>query len=172
MTMAENAAIDALADDAVLRIVRHRTQEIRDEVPDGERQAIRSADEAAQAVAALLDAHGAAQVARLDEIDNRQAAEQGRQLVRLLRQDPELRPRVDALVAHPPADTQKAAIEMAAASAVILGALVSWLQTRLEIDVDRKNGKTSFRFRLRKQAAGSDLIKDVIDPVKRIVLGG
>ena len=52
-------------------------------------------------------------------------------------------------VANPPADSQKS-VELAIASAVILGSLIAWLQTSVEIQMHRKDGKLDFSFKLKK----------------------
>lgn len=172
--MSENIAIQRLDDSTVLRIVSHLTEQMRDEMPDEERGTIQSADEARSAVAAFLETNGIAALTSPSEVvaDEAAAAKQGRVLLQLFWEDESLRPTVEELIAHPPSDSQKAVVELALATAVILGGLISWLQTKIEIDVVRKDGKTDFRFKLRKEKTSDDLIKKVIDPVKKIVLAG
>jgi hypothetical protein len=41
-------------------------------------------------------------------------------------------------------------VELAIASAVILGSLIAWLQTSVEIQMHRKDGKLDFSFKLKK----------------------
>jgi hypothetical protein len=67
-------------------------------------------------------------------------------------QDPPTRLVVEPELPNPPSDVQKSP-ELALAGAVILGALISWLQTTIEIEMNRgKDGKLDFSFRLKKEA--------------------
>jgi hypothetical protein len=172
--MSGNTAIQRLDGSAVLRIVSYLTERMRDEMTDEERGAIQSADEARSVMAAFLESNGIASSTSLSEVlaDEAAAAEQGRALLQLFWEDQSLRLTVEEMISNPPGDSQKAVVELALATAVILGGLVSWLQTKIEIDVVRKDGKTDFRFALRKEMTSDELIKNVAEPIKKIVLRG
>jgi hypothetical protein len=59
-------------------------------------------------------------------------------------------------------------VELALGAAVILGALVTWLQTKFEIEIKHEDGQTSFHFSARKNPTGTALIKDVAKSVMKI----
>jgi hypothetical protein len=40
----------------------------------------------------------------------------------------------------------------------------------VDINVTRKDGKTDFHFKVKKEGASEDLIKSMIDPIKKIAL--
>jgi hypothetical protein len=88
----------------------------------------------------------------------------------MLLQDPETRAVTEALIANPPDDEQRS-IELAIAGAVILGGLITWLQTKLEIEVHRKDGKTEFRFHLRKDPTKDSLLRNTAKQVGKLLLG-
>ena len=60
-------------------------------------------------------------------------------------------------------------VELAISSAIVLGALISWLQTKLQLKVSRKEGKTDFEFELKKQGASNSVIKQVANVVKKAI---
>lgn len=75
-----------------------------------------------------------------------------------------VRPRIEALLADPPKDEQMS-VELAVAGAVLLGAVVSWLQTRVKISYSREGGETSFTVDIEKSAADSDLLTSVVKAI-------
>lgn len=168
--MPESTDIQKLNDSTVLRILSHLTEQLRDEIPDQGQDSIRSADEARSAVALLLESNGVASVEPSAVVaDEAAAAEQGRALLRLFWEDETVRPKVEELLAHPPEDSQKS-VELAIATAVILGGLITWLQTHIEIDIARKEGKTEFSFKLKKEKTSEELIKKVVEPISKVIL--
>jgi hypothetical protein len=48
--------------------------------------------------------------------------------------------------------------------------LVTWLQTKLEIRVSKRDGKTDVEFNMTKDAADSATISGVIEAVKAVIL--
>jgi hypothetical protein len=171
--MSENTVIKGLDDSTIMRIVAHLTQQIRDEMTAEERAAIQSATEARSAVAAFLQSNGLDYLLSPSEViaDEIASAQQGRALLQLIWEDQSFRPIAEELIAHPPGDSQKSVVELALSTAVILGGLISWLQTKIEIHVVRKDGKTDFRFSLRKEITSDELLEKVVKPVKKIVIG-
>lgn len=167
--MPESTDIQKLDDSTVLRILSHLTEQLRDEISDQGHNSIWSADEARSAVALLLESNGVASMEPSAVVaDEAAAAEQGRALLRLFWEDETVRPKVEELLAHPPEDTQKS-VELAIATAVVLGGLITWLQTHIEIDIARKEGKTEFSFKLKKEKTSDDLIKKVVEPVSKVI---
>jgi hypothetical protein len=161
MTMATD--ISKLDDAAVLRVLSAVTEQLRAQLPQTATASVNGADEAREAVSQLLQQAGshAPQEVLPDEGSH---AAQARALLQLMLQDPETRAVVQPLIDHPPDDEQRS-VELALAGAVILGGLVTWLETKVEIDVERKGGKINFRFHLKKEAAGDSLIHSLAKQV-------
>jgi hypothetical protein len=152
-----------LDDAAVLRILSAATEQLRAQLPERATGAIKSAEEARQAVAQLLEEGGANPPVDILPDEGTHAA-QARALLELILRDPETSSVVRELVDHPPDDEQRS-VELALAGAVILGGLVTWLQTKIEIDVHRKEGKTDFRFHMRKDTGSNSLIETIAKQV-------
>lgn len=99
--------------------------------------------------------------------DERSAA---RQLLAHFANDPATAEQTRIILADPPADEQLS-VELAASAAVLLGALVGWLQTKIDIKIDRKEGRTDFSFRITKSAAAPDTLGRVARTVQQIASG-
>lgn len=155
--------VSKLNDAAVLRVLSATTEQLRARLPQTATASLKSADEAREAVSQLLLLAGshAPQEVLPDEGSH---PAQARALLQLMLQDPETRAVVQPLIDHPPDDEQRS-VELALAGAVILGGLVTWLQTKVEIDVERKGGNTSFRFHLKKEPVGDSLIQSLAKQV-------
>ena len=91
------------------------------------------------------DVHGCSHAPQQVLPDEGSHAAQARALLRLMLQDPATHAVVQPLIDNPPDDEQRS-VELTLAGGVILGGLVTWLQTKVEIDVQRKGGKTDFGF--------------------------
>jgi hypothetical protein len=91
-----------------------------------------------------------------------------RQVLDLLLADSETKEAAVEAVANPPADSQKS-VELAIAGAVILGSLVAWLQTSVEIQMNRKGGEVDFSFKLKKDATKSKTLADVAKTVAKLI---
>jgi hypothetical protein len=156
--------IDRLDDATVLRILSEVTADLAEVMPDKPTTGIKTFDDANGAVKSLLNMDGGQMVVVSDET----AARSARALLKVLATDEQTRGRVLALVEHPPADAQRS-LEAAAAAAVVLGAIITWLQTRIEITVDRKGKDTQFHFALRKNETNPSVLKSVVDTVRNIL---
>ena len=171
--MLSKERIDQLDDRTVLLILSYLSQDLREELSDDQATSVRSENEARQAISALLNTVGAL-AAPVDtaEIlpDDAAAVVVGRDLLKLLLEDEQLRLRVEELIADPPAETQMS-VELALAGAVVLGTLITWLQTKVDLRVSRKDGKIEFEIKLHKDATEASVIKDVVQSVKTLLLG-
>jgi|MudIll2142460700_1097286.scaffolds.fasta_scaffold268427_1 hypothetical protein len=169
--MPENTAIQHLDNATVLRIISHLTAQLREEMSEQALSVIQSEEEARLAIAALLESSDAYDSAGSSELlaNEAVAVVQARVLLQLLWEDETLRPRVEALIVHPPEHTQRS-VELALATAIILGGLISWLQTKIEIEIVRKEGKTDFRFHLIKDKTSNKIIGEVVKPISKVVL--
>lgn len=172
MTMPDTSIASRLDDAAVLRVLSHLTAEIREQIPSEAQTSITSAEEARMAVAALLTEEGVAPATSPDQILPEPAATptQARALLQVFWEDEDLRPHLEELISHPPDDSQRS-VELAMTSAVILGAVITWLQTKIDLKVTRKDGKTDFHFALRKNATDPALISDIAKRIGSILTG-
>jgi hypothetical protein len=143
------ALIDPLSDRSVLLSLQELT-EVIDPAVDADRAGAADLDEARELVAALLEAGGVP----TDAIaaGTREAATgAGRRLLEHALADPDTAAAAREILADPPQDDQLS-VETAIAAAVVFGALVAWLQTKVDIKISRKDGKTEFEFRATKSA--------------------
>jgi hypothetical protein len=156
-----------LEDRTVLMILNHLTQELVEEIPEGERRTIQSDDEARQAVVALLQETQITSVSPAEVIPtDAQAKRAARETLNLLLNDPGTAPKVQALIEQPPTDSQLS-VELAVSGAIVLGVLITWLQTKVHLKVSRKGGKAEFEFELKKDATSVTLIKTVAETVQK-----
>lgn len=162
MTMTSDA-IRNLDDGAVLRVLSALTEDMQANLPASS-QKIASMDDARDAVNALLTQDGASDSPDVDKL----GSDQARTLLAVLAADPTTRDQVAELLANPPDDEQRS-VELALAAAVVLGGLITWLQTKFEIEINRADGKTSFRFSARKDAVDKELIADTVKSVTKLV---
>jgi hypothetical protein len=159
--------IKALDNRSVQMILSHLTQKLRDDIPEEQKRAVQSEQEARIAIASFLrelepSAPSPAEIVP-EETDADRIA---RQTLDVLLDDPATAPKVCALLAEPPRDSQMS-VELALSSAIVLGVLISWLQTKVQLKVSRKDGKTDFEFNLNKQGASDAVIKQVVEAVKK-----
>lgn len=161
--------VERLDDATVLRILSHASAELRDRLPADQQTRIGSIDDARESIHQLLDSSGVAHDAMtLDRLSNPAIA---RAVLARMLAEPQTRDVVEPLIMDPPRDQQKSA-ELALAGAVILGSLIAWLQTTIDISVGRgEDGKTQYSFKLRKEAASSDVVKDVAKQVGGLLVG-
>lgn len=166
--MQTNPLIQQLDTRTVENIISYLTEDIREGLPDENKSTIKSIEEANDAIIELLRTNGS----MIDEnpSDLVSKPEGSRLLLQLLWNDDELRPKVDELLLNPPVDSQRSA-EMALSAAVIIGGLITWLQTKIEIQITRQDGKTEFKFHFLKSKTSDNLVKDVVKPISNILLG-
>jgi hypothetical protein len=153
--------LENLDDSTIFRITSHLTAQLREEMPD-EATGIRDAAEARAVLESFLASNGSPfPASTLFPSDAASVALQARRLLALMLEDETTGPQAMELLANPPADTQKS-VEALAATAVVLGGLVTWLQTRVDIHVERKNGQTDFRIQVKKGATSADIISNIL----------
>ncbi|MBV6701900.1 hypothetical protein KV557_33165 [Kitasatospora aureofaciens] len=102
--------------------------------------------------------------------DDAAATAAARRLLTVALADPDTAPFAEPIAADPPADDQLA-VEAAVTGLVLLAALVSWLQTKVDIKIHRKDGRTEFLFHLRKAAADPDTLRSVTRTATRVLTG-
>src|SRR5262249_49430166 len=127
--------------------------------------AIESEEEARQAVASLIAGpDDRRRQASSSEIVPDEAMPMARRLLTMLLHDDAAGPLVQALVDDPPTESQMS-VELAVAGTIIVGVLITWLQTKIDVRVVRKEGRTDFEFGLHKDATDKSMINDVIQSV-------
>jgi hypothetical protein len=162
-----NEELSRLNDAEVVRVLAYATEEIRRDLTDAEQGRIASADEARHALSELLvTAQVVESPLKATDIvpESGNLVAHARAALRLLLEDAATRAKVVPLIANPPRDTQKS-IEHALEGAVVLGALVTWLQTHVRVKVERKNGRTHFLFEMRKAPTQTEFIKDLAQKI-------
>jgi hypothetical protein len=168
--MADTAAVDALDDRGVLLILQDLTVSLEDRLPAERTVAVQSEEEARLAIASLLRDTGQAPAVDLASIvpDEAEAARLGRKLLELSLQDPDTQQVAEALVRQPPADEQ---MDFGATlgAAIVLGALITWLQTKVRLRVRRAQGKTEFDFEVNKDKTDPAVIKSVAETVGKLL---
>ncbi|HZO71411.1 MAG TPA: hypothetical protein VFB60_04360 [Ktedonobacteraceae bacterium] len=161
--MSDRALIDQMDDQTILLILSHVAQELQEDLPQEQLGAIRSQDEAREAIVALLNAAGentaqldAAQI--IPEDEENPALSRG--VLELLLNDELAKPKAEELLANPPEEEQMSVV-LALAGAIILGTLITWLQTKIKLKVNRKDGKTDIEFEMEKDKTDPETIKEV-----------
>ena len=156
-------------DRTVLGILSQVTADLHEQLPGSETSVIACLSDARAVIAALLKQQGESSVDPesifADELPDPASA---RHVLDLLLADPETREAAAEAVANPPRDSQKSA-ELAIAGAVILGSLIAWLQTSVEIQMHRKDGKLDFSFKLKKDATEGKTLADVAKTVSKLI---
>lgn len=160
-------AIDRFDDRTVLRVLSEATTELRELSPQ-ESTGLGSAGEAQQALQLLLTSNGFdAAAAELADLTRPAIA---RNVLARMVDDSATSTTVTPLVNDPPMDGQKS-LETAATAAIILGALIAWLQTSAGLVIKRKGGQTDFSFELHKRAASNEVVKDAAQQVAKMLAG-
>jgi hypothetical protein len=162
--------ITRLDDRAVFRILSAVTENLREELPVTETKAIGTADDARAAVAALIESTDGKKVDSTSiTFDGPRAARAARELLNAMLNDPDTQPQVVSELANPPSDAQKSP-ELALAGAIILGSLITWMQTTMDIGINRhKDGTLDYSFRLKKKGSGDKLISNVTKTISSLI---
>ena len=171
--MPENPSVESLSDREVILVLSQLTQELREADPGTSETPVVSESDARAALASFLAASGDRASVDPEMIlpDDSDALGAGRELLTALLEDNVSAAPARALVAEPPEDSQMS-IELAIGAAVVLGLLITWLQTKVEIHVAREGGATSWSFDFRKDATDPKVIEDVTTTVRQLIVPG
>ena len=169
-------AVTALDDQSVLLALQEFTEELGSDVT----AVAAAAEEASTLIEAFLFQAGGDQVrgqvpaggqgsvgARPHPADS---VAVGRRLLAQTLVDPDTAAVTRAILTDPPHDDQLG-LEAAAASAVVLGAVVAWLQTKVDIRVTRKEGKSEFEFRVTKSPTSGTTLAQLAAILARLFKG-
>lgn len=167
-TSTTSDAFDSLSDRSVILSLQELAEDIID--PDPTRTPS-DPDEAQALVNALLAADATStstpQIVAMPETECLQVA---RQLLAHLVQDPDTAIPAKKILLDPPAAEQMS-VETAVNAAAVLGALIAWLQTKVDIKITRKQGKSEFEFRLTKNPTSTSILRDLAAVVARLFNG-
>ncbi|MGB5631995.1 MAG: hypothetical protein WBM86_04335 [Waterburya sp.] len=169
--MPSESMLENLDDKEILGILSEITIELREGLSDEDKKNIQSEDEARLAIAALLKNAGenvgqiAPEIIIPEDSDVKTAA---RGVLGILVNDPEISSEVEDLIENPPEESQLSGVEVAT-TAIILGALISWLQTKVKIQVSLKDGQLDFSFELIKESTDTSIIKEVVKSIKTLL---
>jgi hypothetical protein len=159
--MTNTASLDSLDDQTTLLILSHLTQELREDIPQEELRAIRSEDEARLAIASFLHTVSEDQLDTAVIVpDNADMKTVGRGLLGLLLEDKDINATTQDLIDHPP-EAEQMSVELAIAGVVILGALITWLQTKVKLKVHRRDGRTEFEIEINKDVTDASTLKEM-----------
>lgn len=89
-------------------------------------------------------------------------------LLRHLLEDPDTSEVTREVVADPPKDTQLS-VDAVPTGAVVLAALVAWLQTKVDLRIRRRHGTTEFDFHLTNKTAGTGALREVASMVAELL---
>jgi hypothetical protein len=156
---------DALDDRTVVLAVQYLTEDLQ----SGQPEPVKTVADARLVIAALL-ARGQATVVDASEIiaDDHLALATARRALAAAAADDAMRSSVRDLLADPPRDEQMS-VEAAVTSAVVLAFLVSWLQTKVELRISRRDHKTEVDFSVSKEAADGQTLRMLASAVRTIL---
>jgi hypothetical protein len=159
---------EALDDRSVLLVLQEISAQLGEGMAADERT-VQTEDEARLLLAELLREYDVKDVDPSEiAASETDAQAMARRTLSLFTQDPATAPVAQAVVEEPPEDEQLV-IETAIVAAVVLGALVTWLQTKVHVSVKRADGKTSFEFSLDKDATDPSLLKSLAETVAKLL---
>jgi hypothetical protein len=160
--------VSRLNDRTVLAALSQATADVTEQRLAGS-TVIASQADARAAIAALLAQQGVRVIEPESVLpDERLDPAVAREVLDLLLEDSEMHDAAEEATLNPPADTQKS-VELAAAGAVILASLVTWLQTSVEIELHRKDGMLEFGFKLKKAATGEKTLVDIANTIGKLI---
>jgi hypothetical protein len=142
-------------------------EDLRNQLPQGAAD-IDSEDDAIAVLTSLLGPNAKEAIATFSR-EEASAIDAARRLLQLTLEDPATEPTAQETLLSPPED-QQMALDAVIAVTALLGLLVTWLQTKLEIRVSKKDGKTEVEFHVAKEAADSSTISEVVQAVKAVIL--
>jgi hypothetical protein len=159
-------AVDSLSDRSVLLSLQELTQALPAPNQD---HTVRSDEEARLTLVRLLATTDVANVGPHDILPSDAAAiSAGRRLLGLMMVDPDTASAAQEVVSDPPDDEQMS-LELAITAAVVLAALIGWLQTKVRLRLKRTEGKTDFEFEINKAAANPQLLQTIATTVNGLL---
>ena len=150
-----------LSDEEVLAVLQELTAEIRDDLPSEERDSVDSEAAARQVLASLITGTDSPPEPGDPGTESAWAMTAARQVLGAALEDPEAAEVARRLTADPPQNEQMIVLG-GLEVAIVLGALVTLLQTKVHLKVQRKDGQTEVSFEVKKSASETSLISQVV----------
>ena len=152
-----------LSDEEVLAVLQELTAEIRDDLPSEERDSVDSEAAARQVLASLIESTGTDSPPEPGDpgTESAWAMTAARQVLGAALEDPEAAEVARRITADPPQNEQMIVLG-GLEVAIVLGALVTLLQTKVHLKVQRKDGQTEVSFEVKKSASETSLISQVV----------
>jgi hypothetical protein len=148
-------------------------QEITEGIGPGEDDsAPQDVDEAAGLLSALVETEGLSQAdvpLLLVDDDGPHSRAAARRLLSYLLQDEDTAAVAGPVVADPPEDGQLA-VETAIVGAVVLGALTTWLRTKIDFTIKRE-ARVTFEFHLSKPSSDPATIRKIVTIILELLNG-
>ncbi|MBA3280501.1 MAG: hypothetical protein H0U22_17700 [Geodermatophilaceae bacterium] len=163
-------SIDDLSPEEVIAALQLLTTEVRDRLPQEQQDAISSESDAILVLAAMNQKETTPGATGISEIDPEAATVAARELLAAAARDPEVGDQAAQLITAPPDDDQMAVLG-GLEIVIVIGALVTLLQTKVHLRLERRDGKVDFSADLRKEAADSALIAKIMK-ISASLLGG
>lgn len=153
-----------LSDEEVLAVLQELTAEIRDELPADEQNSVDSEATARLVLASLTESGETESPPEPGDpgTESAWAMASARQVLAAALEDPEAAKAARRLTAEPPQNEQMIVLG-GLEVAIVLGALVTLLQTKVHLKVERKDGRTDVSFDVKKDAAETSLISRVVE---------
>lgn len=156
------SAVDNLNDSTVIRVLQEFSEDFGKPVVDDQ-------DTALEVVDSLLSRAGDDGIGWVLASESNAIAA-GRFLIEGLAEEPATAVIVAAILDDPPHDN-RLILDSVVASAAVLGAVITWLQTRVDLTVRRKDGKTEVEFKVQKRQASDSLLKALADTLRSMLSG-
>ncbi|GAB7193422.1 hypothetical protein NUM3379_41320 [Kineococcus sp. NUM-3379] len=169
LTAGEPASVDRLDDATVLSALQELTEELRNRLPEDQRRAVATAEDARLALAAWLGGSTPQLVGDTRPLDRDAALAASRELLRAAVEDPGTADLAQDLVADPP-ENEQMALAGGLEVLIVVAALVTLLQTRVNVRVERKDGRSDFTVEVGKEAAESSLVEQLVGIAKGLFL--
>lgn len=160
-------SVSELDDATVLAALQELTARIREDLSADQQQAVTTQEEAQLALASIIDPGDAAAIARRLRTEPLQAIAAARDLLTAAVIDPDTSAPAAELVANPPAEDQMAVLG-GLEIVILLAALITLLQTKARIRVDRKDGKVNYQIDVEKNASPNTLLEEVARIVAKL----
>ena len=175
--MSSKELVDNLDDHTVVRILSYLTEDMQEANERARKEHVvefEDQDEVRETIVFLLNRTGenSHQLAA-DEIvpEGGDNAALARRLLELLLDDEGTHDQALALVTEPPEDTKMDPILLGITAAVLLGTLVTWLQTKIDLKVHGKVKGLDVDLEVHKPSTDPEVIKDVVHTVGTVLTG-
>ena len=166
--MLHTHSLDNLDNQTIMRILGYLAEDLQQELPDD--AIIERGEDARAVITAVLEAAAVEGTNIAQTVPTEQEAEKlGHSVLTVFLNDETTQVQASELVANPPESRQMVVDPIT--GAIVLVALVTWLQTKVDIDLNFKNGKLDGTIKIGKPRTDKETLKDIIQTITKL-LGG